>query len=182
MKRFFLLICMLTLTLSLSACGGSDSKEEKKAETTTKKVEKETTTVKEKETINPKQAKLSYATVNAPDGWSIVETTINMARLQQDGGTADMKVWCSAFTSAEEFVDGDILGFKEKEKIELKKLQMEIGGRTYFGYHPNNEDIKFVLATDAKKGYVEVDGDGLTIDEAKAFIETIEVVDKEAKY
>ena len=61
-------------------------------------------------------------------------------------------------------------------------MKLEIGGRTFFGYHPNNEDIKFVLATDAKKGYVEVDGDGLTIEEAKAFIETIQVVDKEQKY
>ena len=186
MKRLIVLLSILTLAFVLTACGGSDSKNDKKAESTTKatstKTDKKKDKESEKETVNPTRAELSYATVNAPAGWKIIETTINMANMQQEDGNATMKVWCSAFTDAEDFVDGDITGFKEKENITLKKITLELDGRIFYGYHPNNEETKFVLATNAKKGYVEVDGDGITIDEATGFLQSIQVVEKDKKY
>lgn len=180
MKKLILLASVLTLVLVLTACGGSDSNDETKAEATTRATKTEDKS--EEETGNSTTATLSYATVEAPSGWEIVDTTVNMAALKQVNGNATMKVWCSAFTAAEEFVDGDILGFKEAENIDLKKLTLEIGDRVYYGYHPDNDGNKFVLACDAKKGYVEINGDGITIEEATEFIQSIQVVEKVKRY
>ncbi len=186
MKKLVLLMSIVVLAFIFTACGGSDSDSNKKAEAGTKatstKTDKKNNKESEKETVNPTRAELSYATVNAPAGWEIIETTINMANLKQVDGTATMKVWCSAFTSAEEFVDGDITGFKEKENVNLKKITLTLDDFIFYGYHPYNNEDEFVLATDAKKGYVEIDGKGITIDEATGFIKSVQVVRKEKRY
>ncbi len=195
MKKLIVLASVLTLVFVLTACGGSDSNSEKKenanqkvTEAKNKKDDKKKEETTEEQATTVTTAKLSYATVNAPTGWSIVEKTINMANLQKDDGSATMKVWCSAFIGAEEFINNELTKYDDKKKYkksdkpEIFKLEFENTGLTYYGYHPDKIEDQFIVACDAKKGYVEVDGNGVTIDEATGFIQSIQVVTKEKKY